>query len=110
MAITKELLEEVNYYGKIAKERQLTDDEKQRQKEVREKYLQQFRSGMKQVLDNVDVLKKIPISKSHFEVERKLKGKEGIFEIKKIGFNMTEVTYNIKNYDANELLNIFIDD
>lgn len=107
MAITKELLEQVNYYGKLAKERELTEEEKKAQIEVRAEYLTAFRAGMKQVLDNVDVLKQVTVAKSLDDVETTLKHLDGIMEIKQIGFNLTEVTYNVKHHDANSIISKF---
>lgn len=107
MAITKELLEKVNYYGKLSKERKLTDEEKKQQLKIRAEYLKEFRSGMKQVLDNVDVLKQVTIAKPVADVESTLDGLEGITEIKQIGFNLTEITYNIKDHDANSIISKF---
>lgn len=107
MAISKELLAEVNYYGKLAKERELTSEEKEKQIKVRAQYLEQFRAGMREVLDNVDVLKQITIAKSYHVVHATLNEVEGITEIKQIGFNLTEVTYNVKHHDANSIISQF---
>lgn len=107
MAISKELLEKVNYYGKLAKERELTTEEKEQQIKVRAEYLKEFRAGMRQVLDNVDVLKQVTIAKSSKDVENTLCEVEGIMEIKQIGFNLTEVTYNVKHHDANSIISKF---
>ncbi len=107
MAISKELLEKVNYYGKLAKERELTAAEKDEQIKVRAEYLKEFRSGMRQVLDNVDVLKQVTIAKPVKDVEQTLAPVEGITSIKQIGFNLTEVTYNVKHHDANSIISKF---
>lgn len=107
MAISKELLEKVNYYGKLAKERELTAEEKDEQIKVRAEYLKEFRSGMRQVLDNVDVLKQVTIAKSLIDVEQTLNDVEGIASIKPVGFNLTEVTYNVKHHDANSIISKF---
>ncbi len=107
MAISKELLARVNHFGKLAKERELTADEKAEQIKVRAEYLQEFRAGMKQVLDNVDVLKQVTVAKPVTDVESTLDGLDGIMEIKQIGFNLTEVTYNIKHHDANSIISKF---
>ncbi len=104
MAINKETLEKVNYYAKLSKERELTSEEKKQQDKVRKQYLAQFRSGMKQMLDNVDVLKQITVAKSYEEVHAKYHQVDGIHEIKAVGFNMTEITYNVKVHDAKTLL------
>ncbi len=107
MAISKELLEKVNYYGKLSKERKLTNEEKEEQLKVRAEYLKEFRAGMKQVLDNVDVLKQVTVAKSLAEVKATLDAEDGIMEIKQIGFNLTEVTYNVKHHDANSIISKF---
>lgn len=107
MAISKELLEKVNYYGKLAKERELTEEEKEIQIKARAEYLAEFRDGMRQVLDNVDVLQQVTIAKSYQDVHATLNELEGITEIKQIGFNLTEVTYNVKHHDAKSIINQF---
>lgn len=107
MAIKKETLEQVNYYANLAKERELTSEEKKQQAKVRSKYLEEFSAGMRQILDNVDVLKQVTIAKPVTVVKEKLQNLEGITEIKEIGFNLTEVTYNVKNHDANSIISKF---
>lgn len=107
MAISEKLLEEVNYYGKLAKERELTSEEKEAQIKARAKYLEEFRGGMRQVLDNVDVVKQVTIAKSLKDVEQTLNEVEGITAIKQVGFNLTEVTYNVKHHDANSIISKF---
>ncbi len=107
MAISKELLERVNHFGKLAKERELTSDEKKEQAKVRAEYLKEFRAGMKQVLDNVDVLKQVTVAKPLADVSNTLSDVDGITEIKQIGFNLTEVTYNVKHHDANSIISRF---
>lgn len=107
MAISKELLEKVNHYGKLAKERELTTEEKEEQLKARAEYLKQFRAGMKQVLDNVDVVKQVTIAKPMVDVEQTLTNVKGITSIKQIGFNLTEVTYNVKHHDANSIISKF---
>lgn len=107
MAISKELLEKVNEFARIAKQRELTSEEKEEQKKVRSQYLKEFRSGMKQVLDNVDVVRNVTIAKPLKEVEDKLKEVEGIECIKEVGFNLTEVTFNVKYHDEKSIINLF---
>ncbi len=107
MAISKELLEKVNYYGKLSKERELTEEEKKEQLAARAEYLAEFKAGFKQVLDNVDVLKQVQIAKHVDDVKTTLADIEGITEIKAVGFNLTEVTYNVKHHDANSIITKF---
>lgn len=107
MAISKEVLEKVNEFARIAKQRELTAEEKEEQKKVRSQYLQEFRSGMKQVLDNVDVVRNVTIAKPLKEVKKKLDGVEGIECIKEVGFNLTEVTFNVKHHDEKSIIKLF---
>lgn len=107
MAISKELLEEINKYAKLAKERELTEEENKARQAARKEYLAEFKAGFKQVLDNVDVLKEVTVARSYEEVHGTLNTVDGITEITEIGFNLTKVTYNIKHHDANSILSNF---
>ncbi len=107
MAISKQLLEEVNYYSKLAKERMLTDDEKEKQQKARKQYLNEFKAGMREVLDNTIVVKQITIAKSHIEVKHVLEKIDGITKIENIGLNLTQVTYDIKKHDATKIVKMF---
>ena len=45
-------LKRINEFSRIAKERELTDEEKKERNEVRQKYLEEFRKSMTAILDN----------------------------------------------------------
>ena len=45
-------LKRINELSRLARERELTDEEKKERNEVRQKYLEEFRKGMTEILDN----------------------------------------------------------
>ncbi len=53
--ITKELIDQINFYANKAKNEPLTDEEKKEQKRLREEYLKLFRQRLKKQLDNIDI-------------------------------------------------------
>ena len=53
--ISKELIDQINYYAKKAKVEGLTDDEKKEQQRLRQEYLKLFRKRFKKQLDNTDI-------------------------------------------------------
>ena len=53
--ISKELIDQINYYAKKAKAEGLTDDEKKEQQRLRQEYLKLFRKRFKKQLDNTDI-------------------------------------------------------
>lgn len=53
--ITKELIDQINFYANKAKVEPLTDEEKKEQKRLREEYLKLFRNRLKKQLDNIDI-------------------------------------------------------
>ena len=52
----QEIIKNVNYYAKIAKERELTKEEFQERKKYRELYLEKFRAQVKGNLDNIKIV------------------------------------------------------
>lgn len=82
MAISKEILQAVNEYARLAKTRPLTPEELADQKKVRAEYLKQFRANFKSVLDNVEVVDKIELPRANAELVReKLSSQAGIVDI-----------------------------
>lgn len=53
--ITKELIEQINFYANKAKKEGLTDEEKKEQLRLRNEYLNSFRKRFKKQLDNIDI-------------------------------------------------------
>jgi uncharacterized protein YnzC (UPF0291/DUF896 family) len=53
--ITKELIEQINYYANKAKTEGLTEEEKIKQGELRKEYIKAFRGRFKKQLDNIDI-------------------------------------------------------
>ncbi len=54
----KEIIEKVNYYAKIAKERELTEEEAIQRQKYRTLYLEQFKSQVRGQLDTVKIVDK----------------------------------------------------
>ena len=52
----KELINRINELSKKSREEGLTDEEKQEQAELRQKYIQKFRQGMENTLSNVYIV------------------------------------------------------
>ena len=52
----KELINRINELSKKSREEGLTDEEKQEQAELRQKYIQKFRQGMENTLSNVYIM------------------------------------------------------
>lgn len=50
----KDIIEKVNYFSKISKERELTSEEKIEREEYRRMYLEQFKAQVKQKLDSIE--------------------------------------------------------
>lgn len=53
--ITKELIDQINFYSRKAKTEGLTEEEKAEQARLREEYLKAFRKRFKKQLDNLDI-------------------------------------------------------
>lgn len=62
MAIETNLIQEINLLAKKQKEGTLTSDDKIKQIELRQKYLEQFRNNVKRKLDNITVVEKFKIN------------------------------------------------
>lgn len=54
----KDIIEKVNYYAGIAKERELTDEETSARQKYRKLYLEKFRAQVRGHLDNIKVVDK----------------------------------------------------
>lgn len=52
----KKIIEKVNYYSKLARERELTEEEKVEREKYRKLYLEQFKAQVKGHLDNIKVV------------------------------------------------------
>ncbi|MCD6435709.1 MAG: DUF896 domain-containing protein, partial [Clostridiales bacterium] len=53
--ISKELIDQINYYARKAKAEGLTEGEKNEQQRLRQEYLRLFRKRFKKQLDNTDI-------------------------------------------------------
>lgn len=52
----KDIIEKVNYYAKLSKERKLTEEETKDREIYRRMYLDQFKAQVKKHLDNIEIV------------------------------------------------------
>ena len=52
----KDIIEKVNYYTKLSKERELTEEEIKDREIYRRMYLDQFKAQVKEHLDNIEII------------------------------------------------------
>ncbi|MEJ6468996.1 DUF896 domain-containing protein [Fusobacterium watanabei] len=52
----KDIIEKVNYYTKLSKERELTEEEIKDREIYRRMYLDQFKAQVKKHLDNIEIV------------------------------------------------------
>ena len=52
----KDIIEKVNYYAKLSKERKLTEKEIKDREIYRRMYLDQFKAQVKKHLDNIEIV------------------------------------------------------
>ena len=52
----KDIIEKVNYYAKLSKERKLTEEEIKDRAIYRRMYLDQFKAQVKEHLDNIEIV------------------------------------------------------
>ena len=52
----KDIIEKVNYYARLSKERKLTDEEAKDREVYRKLYLEQFKQQVKNQLDNIEIV------------------------------------------------------
>ena len=52
----KDIIEKVNYYAKLSKERKLTEEEIKDREIYRRRYLDQFKAQVKKHLDNIEII------------------------------------------------------
>ncbi|MCY7009011.1 DUF896 domain-containing protein [Fusobacterium simiae] len=52
----KDIIEKVNYYARLSKERKLTENEIKDREIYRRMYLDQFKAQVKQHLDNIEIV------------------------------------------------------
>ncbi len=69
--MTDELIKRINELAKKSRAQELTDEEKQEQKALREQYIKEFRQGMKNTLNSVYIV-------DEQGNENKLKKKKGV--------------------------------
>lgn len=58
--ITKELINEINALARKQRSTGLTEEEKNYQNQLRKKYLAGFRENMKNILDRIEIVDKVP--------------------------------------------------
>jgi hypothetical protein len=54
----KDIIEKVNYYAKLSRERKLTEEEIKDREIYRRMYLDQFKAQVKKHLDNIEIVDK----------------------------------------------------
>ena len=52
----KDIIEKVNYYARLSKERKFTDEEAKDREVYRKLYLEQFKQQVKNHLDNIEIV------------------------------------------------------
>ena len=52
----KDIIEKVNYYAKLSKERKLTEEEIKDREIYRRMYLDQFKTQVREHLDNIEIV------------------------------------------------------
>ena len=52
----KDIIEKINYYAKLSKERKLTEEETKDREIYRRMYLDQFKAQVKKHLDNIEIV------------------------------------------------------
>ena len=52
----KDIIAKVNYFSKIARERELTEAEKEERQKYRQMYLEQFKAQVRGHLDNIKIV------------------------------------------------------
>lgn len=52
----KDIIEKVNYYSRLSKERELNEDEKADREHYRKLYLEQFKDQVRGHLENIEIV------------------------------------------------------
>ena len=52
----KAIIEKVNYYSRLSKQRELTEEEKKEREYYRKLYLEQFKSQVRGHLENIEII------------------------------------------------------
>lgn len=52
----KDIIEKVNYYTRLSKQRELTEEEKKDREHFRKLYIEQFKSQVKGHLENIEII------------------------------------------------------
>ena len=52
----KDIIAKVNYFSKLARERELTEAEKEERQKYRQMYLEQFKAQVRGHLDNIKII------------------------------------------------------
>lgn len=52
----KDIIEKVNYYSRLSKERELTSEEKEKREHYRKLYLEQFKDQVRGHLENIEIV------------------------------------------------------
>lgn len=64
----KDIIAKVNYFSKLARERELTEAEKEERQKYRQMYLEQFKAQVRGHLDNIKIVDGEVKSDSKFKI------------------------------------------
>lgn len=104
MAIEEKLINRINELARLKKERSLTEEEEKEQKQLREKYIEAFRTNLKSTLNNIDIVDKVEIEGTSLSiVQSKLSKISGIKDISEEEGKVL-VTYLCKEITEDEIL------
>ena len=64
----KDIIAKVNYFSKLARERELTEAEKEERQKYRQMYLEQFKAQVRGHLDNIKIVDGEVKNDSNFKI------------------------------------------
>ena len=108
MAISSELISQINKLALKKKDGTITDEELKEQKKLREEYIEAFRGNMQSVLKNIDVVDSFKIATENNKIDDvtlKCKNTKGIKSIKMLEDNKEiEILYDYEIITKEEII------
>lgn len=101
----EKLIQEINKLAKVAKERELTDEEIELRDKYRKEYLAIFKKNMRSELEVIKIVDEIEVSKTIDDVKDKIANHKGIVNISISGLK-TKISYDAKEIKKEEILEI----
>lgn len=101
----EKLIQEINRLAKVAKERELTDDEVKLRDKYRKEYLGIFKKNMRSELEVIKIVDEIEINKTIDDVKDKIANHKGIVNISISGLK-TKISYDEKEIKKEQILEI----